>query len=177
MAYAQLEELTSRKREKVALFFTAEHVAGVLAVGLPAYLGTLGTTFWLRLVILLAAAVLGVLITSDMAGMAGYERGLWWVRGRLRRRLTGGMLRPAEFTAAPAVQGDRAVPLGGPIRRLKGHAGRRVGHPTSMITARTALRPREPGARAATAGSGQAAPADAAGATVVMDGAGLHGEA
>ena len=48
MAYPQLEELTSRKREKVALFFTAEHMAGMLAVGLPAYVATLGTTFWLR---------------------------------------------------------------------------------------------------------------------------------
>jgi hypothetical protein len=101
VAYPQLEELTSRKREKVALFFTAEHMAGVLAIGLPTYIATLGTMFWLRVVILLAAAVLGLLITSDLGGMAGYERAVWWVRGRLRRRLAGGTLRPAEFTAAP----------------------------------------------------------------------------
>ena len=37
MAYPQLEDLCSRKREKVALFLTAENMAGVLAIALPAY--------------------------------------------------------------------------------------------------------------------------------------------
>src|SRR3712207_3141305 len=115
MAYEQLEELTSRKREKVALFLTAENMAGLLAVGLPAYIGTMQTPFFLRILILIAAAVLGVVITTDMNGMACYERMLWWVRGRLRRQVAGGVIRPAEFAAAPVVQGDRAVPLGGPI--------------------------------------------------------------
>jgi hypothetical protein len=126
MPYQQLEELTSRRREKVALFLTAENMAGLLAVGLPAYIGTTEvTSIWLRILILIAAAVLGVALTSEVHGMAFYERVLWWLRGQTRRRMTGAMIRPAEFTTAPTVQGDRALPLGGPLRRGRppGQAG------------------------------------------------------
>ncbi len=138
MPYPQLEELTSRKREKVALFLTAENMAGLLAVGLPAYLGTLGVAIWLRILILIAAAVLGVALTSEVNGMAFYERVLWWLRGRVRRRMTGGMIRPVEFAAAPAVHGERALPLGGSLRRVKRSAGTRA-EPASMAgAARTA---------------------------------------
>lgn len=172
MAYSQLEELTSRRQEKVALFFTAEHMAGVLAVGLPVYIATLGTVFWLRVVILLAAAVLGVLITSDLGGMASYERVLWWVRGRLRRRLTVRTLRPAELSAAPVIQGNRAVPLGGPIRRLKGHRTRLAPYPPAALAARTAPAHRARStARAVTASNVHAGPTDVA-TPIVAAGAG-----
>ena len=124
MAYPQLEELTSRKREKVALFLTAENMAGLLAIGLPAYIGTLGVTIWLRLLILFAAAVLGVALTSDVNGMACYERVLWWVRGRARRRMTQAVIRPAELTTVATMPGERALPLGGPLRRMH----QRIGH-------------------------------------------------
>lgn len=120
MSYQQLEELTSRRREKVALFLTAENMAGLLAIGLPTYIGTTDvTSIWLRISILIAAAVLGVALTSEVHGMAFYERVLWWLRGQVRRRMTGAMIRPAEFTTGPTVQGDRALPLGGPLRRVK----------------------------------------------------------
>ncbi len=122
MAYEQLEELTSRKREKVALFLTAENMAGLLAIGLPAYIVTTGTSFWLRLLILSAAAVLGVALTSEIHGLAFYERTLWWLRGRIRRWIAGSNLRPAEFTAAPAMTGERALPLRSPVRRVAGSA-------------------------------------------------------
>ena len=118
MAYEQLEELTSRKREKVALFLTAENMAGLLAIGLPAYIVTTNTAFWLRLLILSAEAVLGVALTSEIHGLAFYERALWWLRGRVRRWIAGSALRPAEFTAAPASAGDRALPLQSPVRRV-----------------------------------------------------------
>jgi hypothetical protein len=118
MAYPQLEDLCSRKREKVALFLTAENMAGVLAIALPAYSATLQTTFWLRLLILLAACVLGLVLTSEINGLACYERVLWRVRGWARRRTVGATLRPAEFTAIPVAQGDRALPAGGPLRRV-----------------------------------------------------------
>ncbi len=171
MPYTQLEELTSRKREKVALFFTAEHMAGMLALGLPAYLGTLGMTFGLRLLILLAAAVLGVLITSDMGGMAGYERVLWWVRGRLRRRLLGTTLRPDEFTVTPVAQSDRAVPLGGPIRRARRRRAAALDQAPLAGLARTAVVPRAHGTgRTAAVSNGHGVPSDTV--AVVADGAG-----
>ena len=182
MAYPQLEELTSRKREKVALFLTAENMAGLLAIGLPAYIATTGTTFWLRILILLAAAVLGVVITSEINGMACYERVLWWVRGRLRRQLAGGALRPAEFTAAPVVQGDRAMPLGGPIRRARARASSPADSPRLAGVVRTAtvpryrvaepvtVRGREPGETPASGSNGLGSPEDAADAVSVEDG-------
>ena len=142
MPYPQLEELTSRKREKVALFLTAENMAGLLAIGLPAYIGTLHTTFWLRILILLAAAVLGVLLTTDVNGMAFYERALWWLRGRLRRQVAGRVIRPVEFLAAPIMEGDRAMPLGGSVRRAKGRMTSLSLQPHLHGLARTAAAPR-----------------------------------
>jgi len=120
MPYPQLEELCSRKREKVALFLTAEQMAGVFAVALPAYLGTLHTTLWLRVLILLAALGLGLALTSEINGLAFYERVLWRLRGRARRSASGATLRPVEFTVVPLAQGDRALPAGGPVRRMTG---------------------------------------------------------
>ncbi len=169
MPYPQLEELTSRKREKVALFLTAENMAGLLAVGLPAYIGTLHTTFWLRIMILIAAAVLGVLLTSDINGMGFYERVLWWVRGRLRRQVTGGVIRPSEFTGVPVVQGDRAVPLGGPVRRAKERVTNLADQPHVAGTVRTAVAPRYRNMERVTASNGGGTPADVATA-VVEDG-------
>jgi hypothetical protein len=119
MAYQQLEELTSRKREKVALLLTAEHMAGILAVAVPVYAGTSGTSFWLRAVLLLLAAVLGLLVTSDLNGMAAYERALWWLRGRVRRLLIGRVVDPLEFAAARSVHHGRALPVGQGVRRKR----------------------------------------------------------
>ena len=173
MPYPQLEELTSRRREKVALFLTAENMAGLLAIGLPAYIATTGTTFWLRILILLAAAVLGVVITSEINGMACYERVLWWVRGRLRQ-LAGGALRPAEFTAAPVVQGDRAMPLGGPIRRARARASNPADLPRLAGVVRTATVPRYRSAEPASGSNGYGSPVDAAAAVSVEDGNPRH---
>ena len=117
MPYQQLENLTSRKQEKVAAFLTAENMAGIFAFGLPAYIATTQTVLWLRLLILLTALILGLLVTHEIGGMAFYERVLWRLRGWVRRRASGATVHPAEFIAAPVVQGDRALPVGGPIRR------------------------------------------------------------
>ena len=142
MPYLQLEELTSRRREKVALFLTAENMAGIFAIGLPAYSATLQTTLWLRILIVIAAAVLGVALTSDINGMAFYERVLWRTRGRARQRMVGAVLRPAEFTAVPVVQGDRALPLGGPLRRVKSRTPRQPSQTRLTGVVRTAAVPR-----------------------------------
>ena len=175
MPYPQLEELTSRKREKVALFLTAENMAGLLAVGLPAYIGTLHTTFWLRSLILLAAAVLGVLLTTDVNGMACYERALWWMRGRLRRQVTGRVIRPAEFLAAPVMEGDRAVPVGGPVRRAK----RRMTNLSPQLhlhgVTRTAVAPYGRDLHRVTARTSRSTPVGTAAAGGVADGDQEHG--
>ena len=141
MAYQQLEELTSRKREKVALFLTAENMAGLLAVGLPMYIVTSTTSLWLRILILLAAAGLGVALTSEINGLAFYERVLWWMRGR-GRRLAGRVLRPAEFTAVPVAPSDRPLPLGGAILRVHERTSDSGPAPRLAGAVRTAAAPR-----------------------------------
>ncbi len=141
MAYPQLEDLCSRKREKVALFLTAENMAGVFAIGLPAYLATLQTPLWLRLLIVLAAVVLGLALTNEINGLACYERVLWRVRGWARRRTVGTLLRPAEFTAVPVAPGDRALPVGGLLRRATA-GGPPSAWPAPLGVARTVAAPR-----------------------------------
>jgi hypothetical protein len=173
--YPQLEELTSRKREKVALFLTAENMAGLLAVGLPAYIGTLDTTFWLRILILLAAAVLGVLLTTDVNGMACYERALWWVRGRLRRQITGRVIQPAEFLVAPVMDGDRAVPLGGPVRRARGRMTNQALQPRLHGIAGMGVAQRGRDLHGVTARTSHGTPAGTAAAGIVEDGDQVQG--
>ena len=190
MPYSQLEELTSRKREKVALFLTAENMAGLLAIGLPAYIGTLGVSIWLRILILIAAGILGVALTSEVNGMAFYERALWWVRGRVRRRMTSAIVRPIEFTVAPVVQGDRALLLGGPLRRVKRSAPDVVSSNRLARVVRTAAVPRYrstitqqvptrdegSGETDVSASNGHSSPRDAVTAVLVEDGLTHHFE-
>ena len=168
MDYPQLENLCYRKREKIALFLTAENMAGVFAVALPAYLGTLHTAFWLRVLILLAAIMLGIALTSEVNGLAFYERALWRVRGWARRRMRGATLQPAEFTAVPLVQGDRALPADGPVRRATG--GATVPRFTPMAGALPRATGGDQRETPAPRRNGQVAPADAAAAVLVEDG-------
>jgi hypothetical protein len=117
MAYEQLEEIRSRKHEKVALFLTAQNMAGLIIVALPIYIATHQlSSVVLRTVLLILAATLGVSVTLDVAGLPLYERLLWRLRGAIRRRTGDGVVAPATFSGAPLNQGDRAVPLHGPIR-------------------------------------------------------------
>ena len=148
MPYQQLEELTSRKREKVAMFLTAENMAGLLSIGLPAYVVTSHTSLWLRILILLAAAGLGVALTSEINGLAFYERLLWWSRGRARR-LMGRLLQPGEFTAVLMAPSDRPLPLDGSIRRVRERASDPAAAQRFSSTVQTAApsRYRGPGGR------------------------------
>ena len=160
MPYPQLEELTSRRREKVALFLTAENMAGLFAIGLPAYIATLHTALILRILILIAAAVLGVVLTSDIDGMACWERAVCWARGQARRRVLGAVIRPAEFTTVPVVPDDRALPLGGPLRRVKGSPPGPASLPGRVGAVRTAVVPRYRGQPAQAAAGVAGSPVD-----------------
>lgn len=192
MAYSQLEELCSRRHEKVAAFLTAENMAGLGAIALPVYIVTASMqAFWLRILILIAAAILGIALTRDVQGLAFYERVFCRLKGRVRRRLSerDRLLRPAEFTAAPAVQGDRALPVGGAVRRVKARvpnatpprltgpvrpaaSPRAHGLSAKLVAVADAEAPRrqEPAEPAAIRGNGHGRPADAATAVIVEDG-------
>lgn len=118
MAYNQLEEIQSRRSEKIAMFLTLENAFGMILVAFPAYLISVGMPFLLRVLIVLAAATLGIAATIDVGGQTGYGRLLWAVRGTIRRRLQGERITPSQLVGAPAVvHADRPLPRGGPIRR------------------------------------------------------------
>ena len=116
MPYEQLEDIRSRKQEKVAVFLTAQHVGGLLCVTVPVYIATLQFSFVLRTLLLITAAILGICLTLEIGGLACYERLLWRVRGAVRVHTTTPVLSPEQFTGVPAVHIERALPAGGPIR-------------------------------------------------------------
>lgn len=123
--YRHIEQLRSRKHEKVALFLTAENMAGLLVMVLPVYLGTATMSSpVLRFILLAAAAVIGLATTLQVNGLAFYERILWRVRGWVRVRVTGGVIHPSTFTNAPITKRQsRVLRLDGPIQVMRLGAG------------------------------------------------------
>lgn len=138
MPYDQLEEIQSRRGEKIAMFLTLENAFGLILMAFPAYLVSAGMPFLLRVLIVLAAAALGVAATVEVGGQTSYARLLWTVRGIIRRRLQGDRITPVQLVGAPVVaQVDRPLPRGGPIRR-------RSAAPRPSTTSRPPMRSKTP---------------------------------
>jgi hypothetical protein len=116
MPYQHIEEIQSRRSEKIALFLTVENAAGLIIAALPAYLISAGMPFLLRVLIVGAAALLGVAMTLDVGGLAFYERLMWRARGSLRRRVGSQVLTPDALVGAVAIRHDRPLRVGGPIQ-------------------------------------------------------------
>lgn len=116
MPYQHIEEIQSRKSEKIALFLTVENALGLIIAALPAYLISNGLPFVLRVLIVGAAASLGVIATLDVGGMTFYERIVWRVRGALRQRVGGRTITPEQLTGGSNVRRDRPLAVGGPIQ-------------------------------------------------------------
>lgn len=117
MPYQQLEEIQSRKGEKIALFLTIENAMGLILAAFPAYVISITMPFVLRILIVGAAALLGMLATLDIGGMAFYERLAWRVRGYLRQQLASAIITPEQLAGGtPMVQRDRPLPVGGPVQ-------------------------------------------------------------
>lgn len=120
MPYDHLEEIQSRKGEKIAMFLTLENAFGLILVAFPAYLISAGMPFVLRVLIVVTAAILGVAATLDLGGLTFYERVIWSVRGAFRRRLQGDRITPVQLVGAAVIaHADRPLPRGGPVRRRR----------------------------------------------------------
>lgn len=74
MPHEMIDEIQSRKGEKVALFLTFENAAGLILGVLPAFILSGALPWWLRILIVLAAGAVGVLATLEVGGLAFYER-------------------------------------------------------------------------------------------------------
>ena len=119
MPHEMIDEIQSRKGEKVALFLTFENAAGLILGVLPAFILSGALPWWLRILIVLAAGAVGVLATLEVGGLAFYERVTWAVRGTIAKRAAGERITPEQLIGAPTVgRRDRALPIDGPIRAV-----------------------------------------------------------
>jgi len=132
MSHDMIDEIQSRKGEKVALFLTFENAAGLILGVLPAFMLSGMLPWWLRILLVLAAGAVGVLATLEVGGLAFYERLAWAVRGAIAQRAAGDRITPDQLVGARAVgRRDRALPIDGPIRAVTvrkgvpGHGARR----------------------------------------------------
>jgi hypothetical protein len=132
-----IDEIQSRKGEKVALFLTFENAAGLILGVLPAFILSGAMPWWLRILIVLAAGAVGVLATLEVGGLAFYERVTWAVRGTIAKRAEGERITPEQLIGARAVgRRDRALPIDGPIRAVtvrKGIPGHGVRRPHTQV--------------------------------------------
>lgn len=88
MPHTMIDEIRSRKGEKVHLFFTIQNIIGIALGAVPAFLSIYRSMPWyLVLPITLLAGLIGFLATVEVGGMAAYERLVWWARGALTHRL------------------------------------------------------------------------------------------
>src|SRR6185436_3040283 len=121
MSHQMIEEIQSRRGEKVALFLTIHNAAGLILGAVPGFLLTFRTLPWyLSFLITISAGALGFVATLEVGGMAMYERAVWWVRGVLKQRLSSGRITPEEISGARVMgQRDTALALGGAVRLVR----------------------------------------------------------
>lgn len=132
MPHTMIDEIRSRKGEKVHLFFTIQNIIGTALGAVPAFLITYRVLPWyLTVPIVLAAAVVGFLATVEIGGMAAYERLVWWVRGSISHRMDQSIITPESLVGGRTVsEHEIAIPIQGPVRVVKRPA-RRVALPIS----------------------------------------------
>lgn len=115
--HEMIDEIQSRKGEKVAMFLTMQNASGLIIGAVPLFLITFRTLPWfLMLPLVVLGGAIGLLATLEMGGMAAYERALWLVRGILRQRLTGQRIAPEDLHGSQEVRIDRAIAIGGGVR-------------------------------------------------------------
>jgi hypothetical protein len=133
MPHEMIDEIQSRKGEKVAIFLTMENATGLVLGAIPGFLITFRALPWyLTFLITLSAGALGVLVTLEIGGMAFYERMVWWVRGALKQRLSTPRITPEASTGGRGVgQRDAALPLHGSVRLVR---PKRPAHPQRVVS-------------------------------------------
>ncbi len=141
MPHEMIDEIQSRKGEKVAIFLTMENATGLVLGAIPGFLLTFRTMPWyLCFLITIAAGALGFLATIEIGGMAFYERMVWWIRGYLNQRLSTQRVSPEEITGGRAVgQRDAALPLHGPVRLVRQNRATTLHRPAAAPSRRRAV--------------------------------------
>lgn len=123
MAYRALEQVLSRKNERVFMLVSLQNFFGIAALGLPTFLLTESLGLIARVAATILAGVLGHALTTEVRGMALYERAFWMARGVLAGMLTPPIVRPADIPGTRYRAAPLALPVGGPVRAIRRPAG------------------------------------------------------
>ena len=111
-----IEELTSRKQEKIATFLTFESVVAVLIGFMPLFIMSSGWPVYIRVPACALGALAGYLMTMEMRGLPLYEHLTWIARGVYRMRVQGNRITPDDLPgAALEPNQDRIIAASGPI--------------------------------------------------------------
>ena len=137
MAYHTIEQITSRGYEKVTMFLTVQQFLGTLCGVIPgaAVMGILTDNTLLRALFLFVIALVGYVITTELNGMAPYERILWQVRGATRMLLRGRTVEPDDLPGA-VLQVRVPISWAGSRVRLAAHPTSANGMPTHPLSRR-----------------------------------------
>ncbi len=115
-----IEELTSRKKEKIATFLTFESIVAVILAFMPIFMISSSWPLLTRVPLCLAAAVAGYVITVELRGLPLYEHLLWTARGLFRLKTQGNRVLPEDLPGAiPAPDQDRIIAASGPIELVQ----------------------------------------------------------
>ena len=115
-----IEELTSRKKEKIAAFLTFESIVAVILGFMPIFMISSTWPLLTRVPLCLIGALAGYICTVELHGMPLYEHALWTARGLFRLRTQGSRVVPEDLPGAiPAPDKDRVVAASGPIELVQ----------------------------------------------------------
>ena len=131
-----IEELTSRKKEKIATFLTFESIVAVILAFMPIFMISGSWPLLTRVPLCAAAAAAGYVMTLELHGMPLYEHVVWTARGLFRLRTQGSRVVPEDLPGAiPAPDKDRVVAASGPIELVQRHAAAAPRTPPLLSTA------------------------------------------
>jgi hypothetical protein len=127
-----IEELTSRKKEKIATFLTFESIVAVILGFMPIFMISSSWPLLTRVPLCLVGALVGYVVTLELHGLPLYEHALWTARGLFRLRVHGNRVGPEDLPGAiPAPDQDRVIVVSGPIELVQRDA---VITPRSLVT-------------------------------------------
>jgi hypothetical protein len=120
-----IEELASRKKEKIATFLTFESIVAVIIGFMPLFMISSSWPLLTRVPLCLLGALVGYIITLDYRGLPLYEHVLWTARGLLRLKTQGNRVGPEDLPGAIlAPDQDRVIVVSGPIELVQRPANR-----------------------------------------------------
>ena len=115
-----IEELTSRKKEKIATFLTFESIVAVIFAFMPIFMISSTWPLLTRVPLCLAAALAGYICTVELHGMPLYEHALWTARGLFRLKTQSNRVSPEDLPGAiPAPAEDRVIVVNGAIELVQ----------------------------------------------------------